>query len=106
MPAAVQGLVATNYRVRTGAFLYCALVVGLVLWERRAGPVGWTLLVVQFLLYPHIVHWRARFSPRPTIAELENLYLDALVLGAWCAGLGFPTWIVFGMVGATTLNAV
>jgi PAS domain S-box-containing protein len=106
MPAAVQGLVATNYRVRTGAFLYCALVVGIVLWERRAGPVAWTLVVLQFLLYPHIVYWRARFSPRPASAEFENLYLDALVLGAWCAGLGFPTWIVFGMVGATTLNAV
>jgi PAS domain S-box-containing protein len=106
MLAAVQGLVETNYRVRTGAFLYCALVVGVVLWERRAGPLAWTLLALQFLVYPHAVYWRTRFSPRPTVAELENLYLDAFLLGAWCAGLGFPTWIVFGLVGATTLNAV
>ena len=106
MPAPVQGLVATNYRVRTGAFLYCALVVGLVLWERRAGPLVWALLALQFLVYPHIVYWRARYSVRPTTSELENLYLDALLLGVWCAGLGFPTWIVFGLVGATTLNAV
>ena len=60
MPGAAQGLVATNYRVRTGAFLYCALVVGIVLWERRAGPVVWTLLALQFLVYPHIVYLRAR----------------------------------------------
>jgi PAS domain S-box-containing protein len=106
MPAAAQGLVATNYRVRTGAFLYCALVVGVVLWERRAGPLAWSLMVLQFLVYPHLVYWRARFSPRPARTELENLYLDALLLGAWCAGLGFPTWIVYGMIGATTLNAV
>lgn len=106
MPGAAQGLVATNYRVRTGAFLYCALVVGIVLWERRAGPVAWTLLALQFLLYPHIVYLRARYSPQPTRAELDNLLVDALVLGAWCAALGFPTWIVFGMIGATTLNAV
>lgn len=106
MPGAAQGLVATNYRVRTGAFVYCALVVGIVLWERRAGPVAWTLLALQFLLYPHIVYLRARYSPQPTRAELDNLLIDALLLGAWCAALGFPTWIVFGMVGATTLNAV
>lgn len=106
MPGAAQGLVATNYRVRTGAFLYCALVVGIVLWERRAGPVAWTLLALQFLVYPHIVYLRARYSPQPTRAELDNLLIDALFLGAGCAALGFPTWIVFGMVGATTLNAV
>jgi PAS domain S-box-containing protein len=106
MPGAAQGLVATNYRVRTGAFLYCALVVGIVLWERRAEPVAWTLLTLQFLVYPHIVYLRARYSHQPTRAELDNLLLDALLLGAWCAALGFPTWIAFGMVGATTLNAV
>ncbi|HEX2334075.1 MAG TPA: PAS domain S-box protein [Burkholderiales bacterium] len=106
MPAAVQGLVATNYRVRTGAFLYSALVVGVVLWEWGAGPLAWMLLALQFLAYPHVVYWRARYSPHPPRAELQNLYLDALLLGAWCAGLGFPTWIVFGMTGATTLNAV
>ena len=106
MPGAAQGLVATNYRVRTGAFLYCALVVGIVLWERRAGPVAWTLLALQFLVYPHIIYLRARYSQHPTRAELDNLLIDALLLGAWCAALGFPTWIVFGMVGATTLNAV
>jgi PAS domain S-box-containing protein len=106
MPGAAQGLVATNYRVRTGAFLYCALVVGIVLWERRTGPVAWTLLALQFLLYPHIVYLRARYSPQPTRAELDNLLIDALLLGAWCAALGFPTWIVFGMIGATALNAV
>lgn len=106
MPAPAQGLVATNYRVRTAAFFYCALVVGVVLWERGAGPLAWTLMALQFLAYPHFVYWRARFSPRPAHAELGNLYLDALLLGAWCAGLGFPTWIAYGFIGATTLNAV
>jgi PAS domain S-box-containing protein len=106
MHAAAQGLVATNYHVRRAAFFYCFVVVGLVLWERDAGPLAWTLLVLQFLAYPHIVYWRAHVSTRPTRAELDNLYLDAALLGAWCAALGFPTWIVFGFVGATTLNAI
>jgi len=106
MHAAAQGLLTTNYRVRSAAFLYCFVVVGVVLWEHGAGPVAWTLMALQFLVYPHIVYWRARVSPRPTRAELDNLFLDAALLAAWCAELGFPTWITYGFVGATTLNAV
>ena len=106
MAAAAQGLVVTNYRLRTAAFLYCFVVVGIVLWERRAGPLAWTLLTFQFLGYPHLAYYRARYSQRPARAELDNLYLDAFVLGACCAALGFPTWITYGLIGATTLNAV
>jgi len=106
MHAAAQGLLTTNYRVRTAAFLYCFVVVGVVLWERGAGPAAWALMALQFLAYPHVVYWRARLSPRPTRAELDNLFLDAALLAAWCAELGFPTWLTYGFVGATTLNAV
>jgi PAS domain S-box-containing protein len=106
MPAAAQGLVATDYRVRTAAFFYCFVVVGVVLWERGAGPLAWALMALQFLAYPHLVYWRARLAPRPARAELDNLFLDAALLGAWCAALGFPTWITYGFIGATTLNAV
>ena len=106
MHAAAQGLVTTNYYVRTAAFLYCFAVVGEILWERSAGPLAWTMLALQFLAYPHIVYWRSWVSTRPTRAELDNLFLDAALLGAWCAALGFPTWITFGFVGATTLNAI
>jgi PAS domain S-box-containing protein len=106
MHAAAQGLHATNYRVRAAAFLYCFVVVGMVLWERGAGPFAWFLMAVQFLVYPHLVYWRARLSDHPTRAELDNLFLDAALLAAWCAELGFPTWITYGFIGATTLNAV
>jgi PAS domain S-box-containing protein len=106
MHVATQDLVATNYRVRAAAFLYSFVVLGLVLWERGAGPVAWTLLALQFLVYPHLVYWRARYSPRPVHAELNNLFLDSGLLGAWCAALGFPTWITFSLVAATALNAV
>lgn len=99
-------LVHTNYRVRTAAFAYCFLVVGIVLWERGAGPVAWTLMALQFLAYPHLLYWRAMRSPRPTRAELDNLFLDAALLAVWCAELGFPTWITYAFIGATMLNAV
>jgi PAS domain S-box-containing protein len=106
MNGAAQDLAATNYRVRAAAFLYSFAVLGIVLWERGAGPVAWTLLALQFIAYPHLVYWRARYSPRPVHAELNNLYLDAALLGAWCAEFGFPTWITFSLVAATSLNAV
>lgn len=100
-------LVQTNHRVRAAAFGFCFAVVGVYLWQRgAAGPVAWTLMVLQFLVYPHLVYWRALRSLRPTRAELDNLFLDAALLGAWSAGLGFPTWITYLFVGATTLNAV
>ena len=100
-------LVQTNHRVRSAAFGFCLAVVGLYLWQRGGvGPLAGTLLALQFLAYPHLVYWRALRSMRPTRAELDNLFLDAALLGAWCAGLGFPTWITYLFVGATTLNAV
>jgi len=100
-------LVQTNHRVRTAAFAFCCLVVGVYYWQRGgAGPVAWTVLALQFLVYPQLVYWRAMLSTRPTRAELDNLFLDAVLLGAWCAELGFPTWITYLFVGATTLNAV
>src|SRR5262245_33041668 len=105
MNAATQDLVATNHRVRTAAFLYSFVVLGIVLWDRGAGPVAWTFLALPFLAYPHLVYCRARHSPRPSYAELNNLYMDAVLLGAWCAELGFPTWVTFGLVTATSLNA-
>ena len=106
MKGAAQGLVRTNYRVRSATFALGLLVVGLHLWEHGAGPVAWALLVLQCLVYPHLLYWRATRSPRPVHAELDNLFLDAAALGAWCAALGFPTWISFALIGATTLNAV
>jgi len=100
-----RGLVHTNYPIRTGAFAYCFVVLGILLAQRGAGPVAWTLLALQFLVYPHLVYWRAKRSAHPTRAELDNLFLDAALLCAWCAGLGFPTWITYCLIGATLLNA-
>jgi len=103
----IPTLVQTNHRVRSAAFAFCFAVVAVYYWQRGgAGPVAWIVLALQFLVYPHVVYWRARLSTRPTRAELDNLFLDAALLGAWCAELGFPTWITYLFVGATTLNAV
>jgi PAS domain S-box-containing protein len=98
-------LVRTNYAVRAAAFLYCLIVIGLHLWVNGAGPLAWVLLVLQFAVYPHLAYLRAARAPDPRRAELDNLLLDSTLLGAWMAGLGFPTSIALGLTGATVLNA-
>jgi PAS domain S-box-containing protein len=98
-------LTRTNHAVRTTAFFYCLVAIGLHFWERGAGPLAWALLVLQFAVYPHLVYLRARYSSEPRQAELDNLFVDAFLLGFWAAGLGFPEAITFGLTGATMLNA-
>jgi len=98
-------LARINYAVRTGAFAYCFVTIGVHLVEHGAGPVAWTLLTAQFLAYPHVIYWRAMLSPKPNRAERDNLFLDAALLGAWAASLGFPLWISYDIVGAVLLNA-
>ena len=98
-------LVRTNRRVRAAAFAYCILPIGLYLWSRDAGIWAWSLLALQFVVYPQLVYWRALRSARPARAELDNLFLDAAFLGAWVAFLGFPVWITYTLLAAAMLNA-
>jgi PAS domain S-box-containing protein len=98
-------LVRTNRAVRTAAFAYCLLPIGLYLAERRAGSAAWGLALLLFAVYPQLVYWRAMRSAKPIRAELDNLLLDAALLGAWSAYLGFPRWIAFSLIAAAMLNA-
>ena len=97
-------VVGINYAIRTASFAYCSLVVGMVLWERQAGALAWGLLALQFFAYPHLAWLWARWSRDSRRAEFRNLYLDALLLGAWVAAIGFPTWVAYAGLFATTLN--
>lgn len=98
-------LVRTNRLVRTAAFAYCVLPIGLQLWEQGAGAAPWVMLALQFFAYPQLAYWRAARSSHPARAELDNLFLDAVFLGAWAAYLGFPVWISFALIAAAMLNA-
>jgi PAS domain S-box-containing protein len=98
-------LVRTNRVVRSAAFAYCVLPIGLYLWSRDTGIWGWALCAFQFLVYPQLVYWRAVRSARPARAELDNLFLDSAFLGGWVAYLGFPVWISYALIAAATLNA-
>ena len=63
---AVAKLARLNYAVRTGAFAWCFMTIGLHMWERGYGVPAWALLALQFLLYPHLMYLRAILSPKPS----------------------------------------
>lgn len=98
-------LVRTNRAVRTAAFAYCLLPIGLYLAEQHAGTAAWLLAVLLFAAYPQLAYWRAIRSATPVRAELDNLLLDAALLGAWSAYVGFPRWMAFSLIAAAMLNA-
>src|SRR6185436_6852693 len=93
-----------NYPIRVASFAWCALVVGILLHERGAGAPAWGLLALSFLAYPHVAWLLARVTADSRGTELRNLYFDSVLLGAWVAALGFPVWIAYGGLLATTLN--
>src|SRR5687767_5843801 len=99
-------LVRINYAIRTAAFAYSFLVIGLHGFERGFGPLFWVLLGLQFLIYPHAVYLRAVRDSDTRRAEEHNLFVDATLLGMWSAALGFPVWIAYGALFSTSLNAV
>jgi PAS domain S-box-containing protein len=99
-------LARVNYAVRTGAFAWCFMTMGLHMAERGYSWHAGALLALQFLVYPHLMYLRARLSPQPNRAERDNLFLDSAFLGVWAAALDFPLWISYNIVGAGLLNAV
>src|SRR5205814_1426444 len=88
------------------AFGYTFLVIGLHGWERGFGPAFWLLLALNFLVYPHLVYVYARLAREPKHTEGFAMYADAVLLGAWSAGLHFPIWISYAVLFSTTLNAI
>jgi hypothetical protein len=98
-------LVRTIHTVRTGAFAYCFLALGLLLWERAASPAAWALLAAQFLAYPHLLYLHELRSKQPRQAALNDLFADSTLFGVWCAYFGFEPLIALGLVAGTMLNA-
>ncbi|HEY0061379.1 MAG TPA: diguanylate cyclase [Telluria sp.] len=97
-------LVINNYRLRAVAFLFVFFGLAAALWQPATRVLTWTLLVLQFLVYPHVLFWRASRAPDPQHAEFQHMLLDSFLIGIWIAALGFPIWPSFTMALASSLN--
>lgn len=103
-PTRDHWVVRMNHRNRSGSFvlLFAALAAHLVSTESTL--IEWLLLGLHFLVYPHLVYWRAHCAPDQMKAELDNLIIDSFLFGMWMAVLHFPVWIVFTLTISTTSN--
>ena len=97
-------IVRTNYRLRAASFALIFIGLALDLYTKGAGERMWTLLVLQFLIYPHLLYWRASHARDPQLAELNHLLLDSFLIGMWVAALHFPLWPTFTMGLSSLLN--
>jgi PAS domain S-box-containing protein len=104
-PKRFPRIVRINYSIRTAAFAYCFIVMGLLFWERHESVGAWSVLALQFLVYPHLVWLRARFAADPRRAEMQHLYADSVLIGVWVAVAGFPLWIAYGGLFSVALNS-
>jgi diguanylate cyclase (GGDEF)-like protein len=96
--------VARRHRIRIAAYALACVPIGLHMWRQEPGVAVWILFVVQFLVYPHLLHWGTRQAANPRRTESWNMMVDAMVAGAWSAGLGFPLWISVALFLALLLN--
>jgi len=96
--------VRMNYRNRSLSWVMLCAVVAVHLYQQAPAPWVWAALALQFLVYPHLVYWRARLARDPLKAEIGNMLLDSFFFGIWSAGMGFPLWIAFLFGVSTSLN--
>lgn len=107
MVKAYHRFVRIFYQIRAGAFALLFVAIGMHMWGRGYGGLAWALLALQFLVYPHLLFWRASRAANSLRAEHTNLLLDCLLFGIWVSALAFPTWIAFPIfLGATLNNAM
>ena len=97
-------IVFENYSLRAPAFAMSFLILAIHVWDRGIGVFGWSALVLALLVYPHLVFWWARRAANSLRVELNNMVLDAFLIGLVTASLQFPFWITFVMWLACAMN--
>ena len=95
-----------NHVVRTGAFAFTYLTF-VLLWMERGDISAWEILagVLTLVAYPHLGYLYTRLATDAKHAEQNNLYLDALILGAWAAQIEFALWPAVALLIASCLNS-
>lgn len=97
-------LANVNYGPRTVFFAVVFLVLVNLFAERGFSAWDLAFAVLSFLVYPHAVYLHARMAPDSKQAELNNLYLDSILMGVWTAQIHFALSPTVLVLTAMTLN--
>ena len=97
-------IVQTTHRLRTMSFALVFAGIAVDWYQKGASPLMWLLLALQFLVYPHLMFWRACRAKVAHAAEFDNLLIDSLLIGVWVAALQFSLWPSFALWLGSTLN--
>ena len=103
-PAKSHWIVRMHYAMRTLAFGMMFIAISLHLRDKSFSLAGYLLLVLTFVVYPHLQYWRSSRAAEPVKTELRNLLIDNALLGASCAALHFPLWITFSAAIGGLIN--
>ena len=98
-------LVRIHHRLRSASFATVMVVAALHLYGKGGGVALWLVSVFVFLVYPQLLYLMALRSPRSVTRELQNLTIDAGLLGLCMALLAFPGWLSVGAIIAALVNS-
>src|SRR5659263_371841 len=88
-------LVRIHHRMRSVSFALLFIASAMHLAGKTPGLLTWGLLAALFLVYPQLQYWRSIRAPDSVKTELDNLIVDAVLLGAYMAAMGFAVWLSF-----------
>lgn len=100
---ALHPIVRIDYLIRVVTFPFFNLVFLAALYPAGATPVVLIGIFVYAIVWPQIAYFLAKRSKTPKNAEIRNLMIDALILGAWLPVIQFSVWpstiVSFGLIG-------
>lgn len=104
LPASLPIAASVNHKIRFWICLLLLVTIGLHMATANYSGWAWTLLALQFLIYPQVLSWRTQNADDAIKAEWQHQLLDALLAGIWIASLAFPLWITYVMIAGAMLN--
>ena len=99
-------LVRTHYRMRMASFAMVFAATYLHMQGKGASVGTWAYLVGLLLVYPQVQYQVALRSRKPIDVAMHSLFLDAVLLGTYCAVVDFSDWLSFSVTLAVLSNNV
>jgi diguanylate cyclase (GGDEF)-like protein len=93
-----------NYPPRALSFIGAFVAILLLARELDFGLGVLLFAAATFLVYPHLAFLHAIRASDSKRAELANLLIDSILLGAWVALASFNLWLSFAFLSATLIN--